>query len=176
MNANQKLKELERQSFDANGRIQSWELRNEEKEMAKRLTYAYNDSSLEASASLEVVVFPTEPPKVYGPVKWRTFDAAGHLLSEYENGYQQQAWSYNEQGQHVGTTQWNGKEVERTQTLEYDANGRLASLSTFDAQGDLFFRSTYRYDKGGLLLGVETRYPSVGRVIKKRWVVRLRTP
>ena len=168
------LKEMETRTFDDQGRVLTWELRNAAEEVRKRAIYAYNDSTGEATSMLEVVVFPTEPPKVYGPFLWRTFDAAGNVLAEYENGNQQQAWTYNGCNQVVTSTQWAGKEVERTQEAEYNAEGRLSTLTTYNAQGDVFFRSTYRYNAGGLLQGAETRYPTVGRVVKKRWVIFIR--
>lgn len=165
------MKDAEAQRFDARGRKVMWEKRNANNEWRTRFTYAYNDSAHTAHASLEQIVFPSDPPKEYGPFLWRTFDDAGRVTAEFENGQQTFAWQYNKAGQLVKSIQWHGKKVDRTRKFEYNNLGQLVKDASYDADGRTIFVTTLSYNSNGLLIGSETRYPRAGRVVKKVWEI-----
>lgn len=165
----EKLRERELRQFDDTGRLIHWERQTNEKKATRWMNYNYDATGTEGYAKLFVVKFPSDPPATVGPFLWRTFDAAGNVLKEFENGKQVVAHQYDRAGKLDRSTQWAGVSIERVQDFEYNDAGKLTAVASKDGDDVQIYRTNYAYDARGLLVGAESRYPSAGRVVKQRW-------
>ncbi len=167
--SSEKLKEKEKRTFGAHG-LARWEKLTGERKPIKWIEYDFDDTTRMKHATLYTVVFPSDPPVKSGPFQWRQLDAEGRVEVEYENGYKQQSFTYDDLGNITQAVQWSKGKVERVQNVEYNGNNQIKSVVAKSGSDALVYRTVYTYDTNtSLLIAAETRYPEAGRVVKKYW-------